>query len=415
MNAKIPQRQFRNSNQRPYFPSSARRAMQLCRNCGLTSSENPQKCGENVALLGLVNILLKAKHGTTEVYKINFLVCAASQKLSYKPSRPNLNSIDETKLILSMIFKAITKTQIADQIMIVPMKTWWPALQVILYELNQKKAFLQIGNIKVGLLIDSESVCSISNESLAAEVINNSNLAQLLTTVAPKELRTFANEPIPVIGMMQTPGESNSCRIEHAEFVEVRDGLKPLICRDVFEAIGISITQTLNSKEGSMINNITSQCPFKTRVAIQFPQLITRICSSKVNIEKSKFHKHFNQNINRVEEYLLIYKIELTLKLKKNTKNDLLKNSIIVRTIISQIVITAKRDQTLMLAIDSKILDNSIHKNKYQMPNMETLIDSISQNITDYNTEQSDKIFFFTIDLKYAYSQLNLHLDTAKN
>ena len=34
-----------------------------------------------------------------------------------------------------------------------------------------------------------------------------------------------------------------------------------------------------------------------------------------------------------------------------------------------------------------------MHKNKYQMPNIETLIDSISQKITDYKTEPADKIF----------------------
>ena len=49
------------------------------------------------------------------------------------------------------------------------------------------------------------------------------------------------------------------------------------------------------------------------------------------------------------------------------------------------------------------------------MPNIETLRDSISQIITDYNTEPADKFYFSTIDLKNVYSQLNLHTDTAKH
>ena len=48
------------------------------------------------------------------------------------------------------------------------------------------------------------------------------------------------------------------------------------------------------------------------------------------------------------------------------------------------------------------------------MSNIETLIDSISQVITDYNTETAEEIVFSTIDLKYDYSQLNLHPDNAK-
>ena len=80
---------------------------------------------------------------------------------------------------------------------------------------------------------------------------------------------------------------------------------------------------------------------------------------------------------------------------------------------MSPIVITVIRDQTKRLALESKIPNKAIHKNKYQMPNIETLIDSISQIITDYKTEPADKIYFSNIDLKYAYSQLNLHPDTA--
>ena len=94
--------------------------------------------------------------------------------------------------------------------------------------------------------------------------------------------------------MMQTPVESKGWRIKDAESVVVRDGLKPLIGRDVLEALGISITQTLCSDGGSMVNTITTQCPFKTRIANQFPRLISRTGRSKVHIVKSKFRKTFS-------------------------------------------------------------------------------------------------------------------------
>ena len=92
---------------------------------------------------------------------------------------------------------------------------------------------------------------------------------------------------------MQAPIESNGWRIEDAEFVVVKDGLKPLIGRDLFEVLGISITPTLCSNEGSMVNTINTQCSFKIRIANQFPQLISRIGRSDFDIVKSKFHKKF--------------------------------------------------------------------------------------------------------------------------
>ena len=42
-------------------------------------------------------------------------------------------------------------------------------------------------------------------------------------------------------------------------------------------------------------------------------------------------------------------------------------------------------------------------------------MDIISQIITHYKTEQADKKYFSTIDLMYAYRQLNLHPESAKH
>ena len=80
---------------------------------------------------------------------------------------------------------------------------------------------------------------------------------------------------------------------------------------------------------------------------------------------------------------------------------------------ISPIVITVKRDKTVKIGLDSKILNKSIHKNRYQMPNIDSLIDTVQQNL---NTNAShETAYFSTLDLKYAYSQLNLDPETARH
>ena len=80
---------------------------------------------------------------------------------------------------------------------------------------------------------------------------------------------------------------------------------------------------------------------------------------------------------------------------------------------ISPIVITAKKDQSIKLALDSKVLIKAIHKNKFQMLNIEMLIDTTSQHLT--NTQNGQQAYFTTLDLKHAYNQLKLHHDTAKH
>ena len=79
---------------------------------------------------------------------------------------------------------------------------------------------------------------------------------------------------------------------------------------------------------------------------------------------------------------------------------------------ISPIVITVKKDQSIKIALDSKILNKSIHKNKYQMPNIDSLIQTISKTLS---TTPHETAYFTTLDLQYAYSQLNLHIDTARH
>ena len=77
---------------------------------------------------------------------------------------------------------------------------------------------------------------------------------------------------------------------------------------------------------------------------------------------------------------------------------------------ISPIVITVKKDQSIKIALDSKIRNEAIHKNNYQMPNLDSLIQTISQTLS---TALQETAYFTTPDLQYAYSQLKLHSDTA--
>ena len=76
---------------------------------------------------------------------------------------------------------------------------------------------------------------------------------------------------------------------------------------------------------------------------------------------------------------------------------------------ISPIVKTVKKDQTVKLALDSKKFNKLIHKNQYQMPNIDLLLDNIAQTIKSYPKEQT---LFSSFDLRYAYSQIPLDKKT---
>ena len=81
---------------------------------------------------------------------------------------------------------------------------------------------------------------------------------------------------------------------------------------------------------------------------------------------------------------------------------------------MSPLVITVKSDQSIKIAPDSEILNDAIHKNKYQMQSIHHLAEKIGMKILELKT-QDGKLYFIKIDLKYAHSQLPLCPDNQKH
>ena len=79
--------------------------------------------------------------------------------------------------------------------------------------------------------------------------------------------------------------------------------------------------------------------------------------------------------------------------------------------LIAQIVITVKKDDSIKLALDAKPINRQLFKNKYQMPNVDQLLDGVSQIVT---ANTNGTLYFSVLDLKYAYIQLKLTAETAK-
>ena len=66
---------------------------------------------------------------------------------------------------------------------------------------------------------------------------------------------------------------------------------------------------------------------------------------------------------------------------------------------IPPIVITVKKDNSIKLVLDAKPINRQMYENKYQMPNVDELIDGFSQIIT---ATAEGTLYFTVLDLKYA-------------
>ena len=215
-------------------------------------------------------------------------------------------------------------------------------------------------------------------------------------------------------GKMQSPITSNGWTFDSAKFTVVADGLRSLIGRDLFDQLGLAVTKS-SSPKGKLVNNISSSSEFKEQIAKTFPNLVSCIGRSKNQVAKSNVHKDFEPRHQKGRRIPINLQDKVNKELKKllDGKHIIKFSSCPDNCFLSPIVVTVRKDQTIKLALDSKILNKAIHKNKYQMPNIDTLIESISQQISAPASQNTT--YFYTLDQKYVYSQLNLDSNTANH
>ena len=283
------------------------------------------------------------------------------------------------------------------------------------HQLEPLNVEVQIGEIQTSAMIDSGSAVSILTKSLANRILQSTKSARWTDSSEKRNLKTFSNEPIKVIGHLETTVTYNHWKDVSAMLTVADDGHKNIIGRDLFGPLRIAVVQQ-QPETGKCVNNITnSACKIKETVATRFPHLVSRIGLSKTHVAKSKFHQKFTAKHQKGRRVPINHQPRVTDELERlQTEGHIEKlSSCSDENFISPIVITVKKDQSIKLALDSKVLNKAIHKNKYQMPNIEMLIDTISQHLT--STHNSQQAYFTTLDLKYAYSQLKLHHETAKH
>ena len=79
---------------------------------------------------------------------------------------------------------------------------------------------------------------------------------------------------------------------------------------------------------------------------------------------------------------------------------------------IQPVVVTVKKDKTVKIALDARSLNNSILKEKYQMPNLDILMEQVAEEIND---EKEGEVRFMSLDMLYANGQTELHPETAQH
>ena len=254
---------------------------------------------------------------------------------------------------------------------------------------------IRIGNTEMEALVDSGSVCTIINRILANAVVLISQESFWVQSPENHDLKSFSDELIETIVVINTSMKCNDCAAVNFNVTVVEDGHRPIIGRDLVLQLRSNIDQ--------------NQCLIKKKIAFIFPGLISWIGKSLKQTVNSTFHKYFTPTHQKGRRVPINLQPLVSTELKKllGEEHIIKLNSCFDKSFISPIVITVKRD------LDSKILNKSMHKNKYQMPNIDHLIATTQHNL---NTNASHEAAYFSmLYLKYANSQLKLNPETSRH
>ena len=245
------------------------------------------------------------------------------------------------------------------------------------------------GNTVTNVLLDSVSACTIINETLTNSIISQDPYLMWIREAAHKQLKTFSNELIQTLRILQTSIRSNNCYANPIEIQVVTDGNRSLLGRDLFPALGLLIQQSNIPKTVNQVEQ--EHCPIKKN-ATDFPDLISRIGKSKLHTVRSKIYPNTPKKSPPCSCKILLNKVSDELKKLSDQGNIAKLQEFSYKIFISPIFITVKKDNAVKSALDSKVLNKAVHKNKYKIPNIDSLINSISQLINDPN--QGDNVFF---------------------
>ena len=267
----------------------------ICPNCGYGwSPSHRQKCparGKNCKNCGVANhftkVCRKSKEPIKPKARVNYVDDSISEAASVGTSATAADQINNVNKLLQQqsIYDAHYDSDYDDfdDNCVAAI-----SIQNNVREVEPVNLKICVENTKTEALLDSGSVCTIVNKSLADTVVSECNKNYWVQSPKVHDLKTFSNDIIKIVGVIKTSIECNDWIATGVDVTVVEDGHRPIIGRDLFPKLGFSLTQLKQ-----VANIVQNQCLIKKQIAFDFPELVTRIGKSLKHSVKSTFHKEF--------------------------------------------------------------------------------------------------------------------------
>ena len=165
-----------------------------------------------------------------------------------------------------------------------------------------------------------------------------------------------------------------------------------MIGRDWLNQLNFQVGEVTKKCEyNKTVNNINEQAKDLKELIKKFPELFKRkgkIKGYKIKVEFKKDAKVTRQKGRRVPLQLQsAVETEIALLVREGHIRRV--DKINDEVFIQPVVITVKKDKTVKVALDARLLNNAIQTDKYQMPNLDNLMEQVAERINNTD-ERSD-------------------------
>ena len=273
---------------------------------------------------------------------------------------------------------------------------------------------IRCGHNDLVFIADTGSPTSFINQRTANLIVSTVKSAKRIQTTETDEANRmvcYNGYKIPSFGRVITPIESGGWTLNTTSLIVVDDKRANILGRNILPQIGIQLKQTPAGKSINAISEDHNCADQKITnwVKTSYPGLCTRIGRSRNHMVHTTFLKEFKalQQKGRRIPIHIQEKVEQEIRSLIDQGHIVKLEKCSDQQFISPVVITVKKDQSIKLAMDSKQINKMIHKIKYQMPNIDILLDNVAQS-AQQGHDKPGTTLFSTIDLRYAYSQLKL-------
>ena len=280
---------------------------------------------------------------------------------------------------------------------------------------------LRCGQTFFKATVDTGSPASFVNKKTADYILKTVPSAKVFT-VQESPIDTvyvdYNRKRIELMGTLILDVSSLGWHDKSAKFLISENRTRCLLGLDLQPRLGVKTTQVRPERplvgEVSQSNLNAASDSWKNHFHQKFFRVFTRVGRAK----NHKVFSTFKSPLVPIQEKGRRVPVHIQDKVGQEIKKLIQEGHVVKLNkctsehFISPIVITAKKDGSVKLAMDAKPMNDQIYKNHYQMPNLLELLDSAAQIITS-NT--LGDVWFTLLDLKYVFSQIPLSDEVSRH